>query len=189
MSAGLREKLDLFCCWCSKKDVDPNLVPAVIYRATKLTTKSHHMKNLTAKWIEMATKLNHEAFYASWAVAMLQARNFTTTINVMTLFDIRTVNSSSPNPIFEYRRYRCKQRALKKVIFYLKDSKISNPGHLYLVMELEIMYPNYLNLTTFIIIIITAQKMKFFIRDFFNKCDQICRKLRIWSHLLKKSLM
>ena len=35
----------------------------------------------------------------------------------------------------------------------------------------------------------TAQKMKFSIKDFFNKCDQIRRKLRISSHLLKKSLM
>ena len=26
-------------------------------------------------------------------------------------------------------------------------------------------------------------------KDFFSKCDQIRRKLRIWSHLLKKSLM
>ena len=25
--------------------------------------------------------------------------------------------------------------------------------------------------------------------NFFSKCDQIRRKLRIWSHLLKKSLM
>ena len=31
--------------------------------------------------------------------------------------------------------------------------------------------------------------MKFFIKDFFSKCDQILRKLRIWLHLLKKSLM
>ena len=31
--------------------------------------------------------------------------------------------------------------------------------------------------------------MKFSIKDFFSKCDQICRKLRIWSHLLKNSLM
>ena len=31
--------------------------------------------------------------------------------------------------------------------------------------------------------------MKFPIKDFFSKCDQIRRKLRIWSHLLKKSLM
>ena len=38
------------------------------------------------------------------------------------------------------------------------------------------------------------KKMKFSIEDFFSKCDQIRRKLRtwsmrIWSHLLKKSLM
>ena len=31
--------------------------------------------------------------------------------------------------------------------------------------------------------------MKFSMKDFFNKCDQIRRKLRIWSHLLKKSFM
>ena len=35
----------------------------------------------------------------------------------------------------------------------------------------------------------TAQKMKFSIKDFFRKCNPIRRKLRIWSHLLKKSLM
>ena len=35
----------------------------------------------------------------------------------------------------------------------------------------------------------TAQKMKFFIKNFFSKCDQIRRKPRVWSHLLKKSLM
>ena len=37
----------------------------------------------------------------------------------------------------------------------------------------------------------TAQKMKFSIKDFFSKCDQIRRsiKLRISSHLLNKSLM
>ena len=31
--------------------------------------------------------------------------------------------------------------------------------------------------------------MKFSIKDFFSKWDQIRRNLRIWSHLLKKSLM
>ena len=39
------------------------------------------------------------------------------------------------------------------------------------------------------LILVTAQKWKFSIKDFFSKCDQIHRKLRIWSHLLKKSLM
>ena len=35
----------------------------------------------------------------------------------------------------------------------------------------------------------TAQKMKFSIKDFFSKCDQIRSFLRIWSHLLKESLI
>ena len=35
----------------------------------------------------------------------------------------------------------------------------------------------------------TAQKTKFSIKDFFSKCVQIRKKVRIWLHLLKKSLM
>ena len=33
------------------------------------------------------------------------------------------------------------------------------------------------------------KKMKFSIKDFFSRCDQILRKLQLWYHLLKKSLM
>ena len=32
-------------------------------------------------------------------------------------------------------------------------------------------------------------KKKFSIKDFFRQCDQISSFLRIWSHLLKKSIM
>ena len=39
------------------------------------------------------------------------------------------------------------------------------------------------------IVTLTVQKIKFSIKDYFGKRDQIRRKLRIWSHLLKKSLM
>ena len=38
-------------------------------------------------------------------------------------------------------------------------------------------------------LIITAQKMKFSIKDLLSKCDQIRSFQHIWSHLLKKSLM
>ena len=31
--------------------------------------------------------------------------------------------------------------------------------------------------------------MKFFIKVFYRKCDQIPKFLQIWSHLLKKALM
>ena len=34
-----------------------------------------------------------------------------------------------------------------------------------------------------------SQKMNISIKDFFSKFDKIRRKLRIWSHLVKKSLM
>ena len=36
-------------------------------------------------------------------------------------------------------------------------------------------------------LVILHKKMKFSIKDFFSKCDQICSFLRIWSYLLKKS--
>ena len=35
----------------------------------------------------------------------------------------------------------------------------------------------------------TAQKMKFYINDFFSKYNQIRSFLQIWSHLLKKFVM
>ena len=31
--------------------------------------------------------------------------------------------------------------------------------------------------------IYATQKIKFSIKDFFNKCEEILRKLRIWPHL------
>ena len=34
--------------------------------------------------------------------------------------------------------------------------------------------------------VITAQKVKFFIKDFFSKCYEIRSFLRIWSNLVKK---
>ena len=48
---------------------------------------------------------------------------------------------------------------------------------------------NLANHSTIWCTIYTAQRMKFSIKDFFSKCDQIRRKLRISPHLLKKFLM
>ena len=55
-------------------------------------------------------------------------------------------------------------------------------------LEEMIELPNFDHKTTSIIKF-TTQKMKFSINDIFSKYDQIGRKLRICSHLLKKSLM
>ena len=46
--------------------------------------------------------------------------------------------------------------------------------------------PNYIKIKVSTHIV---QKMKFSMKDFFSICDQIRRKLQIWSHLLKKSFM
>ena len=54
---------------------------------------------------------------------------------------------------------------------------------------LQINLTNCTNLTLHITLIYTTQKLKFSFKDFLSKCDQIRRKLRIWSHLLRKSLM
>ena len=51
LSAESKERFNLLCCWCSKKDVHANLGPAGTNQATKLITESNHMKDLTAKWI------------------------------------------------------------------------------------------------------------------------------------------
>ena len=63
--------------------------------------------------------------------------------------------------------------------FYCVFWYIEDPGLLEIADELQL----------FFIATSTAQKMKFPITDFFSKCDQICSFLRIWSHLLKKSIM
>ena len=58
------------------------------------------------------------------------------------------------------------------------------------VMSDQVCLTSDLSVTCHITTPVTIQKkMKIFIKDFFRKLDQILRKLRIWSHLLKKSLL
>ena len=44
-------------------------------------------------------------------------------------------------------------------------------------------------LSLWLLLFASCTKMKFSIKDFFSKSEQICRKLWIWAHLLKKSLI
>ena len=54
---------------------------------------------------------------------------------------------------------------------------------------LKNVYMIYLYFHSFLLKTTTAQKKKFFIKDFFSKCDKMHRKLWIWSHLPKKFLI
>ena len=56
-------------------------------------------------------------------------------------------------------------------------------------MPAEILRSFYIKLDMTVKFSLPEQKMKFSIRDFLSKCDQIRNFLRIWSHLLKKYLM
>ena len=53
----------------------------------------------------------------------------------------------------------------------------------------KLLYPIFQKLSEDYPVIHTAQKMKFSIKDFSSKCDQIRSFLLIWSHLLENSLM
>ena len=73
-----------------------------------------------------------------------------------------------------------KHRFLQRIA---AESNSSSPlAHLSLYVCMKILIFWYLEQ-------LSAQKLKFSIKDFFSKCHHIRRKLRIWSHLLKKSLM
>ena len=114
--------------------------------ATKLTTKLNHLKNLTAKWIEIATKLNHQPvlrLLSSGDVAsneLYYHDKCYDTIRCQYSKFIKSKSDESSN----MRGTECKQIALKKVIFYLKDGERSNPENLYPLMELETMYSDLL---------------------------------------------
>ena len=68
------------------------------------------------------------------------------------------------------------------------------PGFILKHVNLSIYLSIYLSIFIDIIRVLSDYrnhciKMRFSIKDFFIKCYQICRKLRIWSQLLKKFLM
>ena len=60
-------------------------------------------------------------------------------------------------------------------VFYFTETNFKIPRSLTELMGLFLSY-------------ITAQKMKFFIKDFFSKCSQIRGKLRIWPPVTEEVL-
>ena len=74
-----------------------------------------------------------------------------------------------------------------------EDTFFTVPVKTYLDLEIIQRYNEKLLLLSFANVLSnkhsTAQVIKFSIKDFCSKCDQIRRELRIWSHLLEKSLM
>ena len=95
------------------------------YQATKLTTKSDHVQNLTSNWTEMTTKLDHKAV-----------------LRLLRSGDVASNELYYHNICYDTIRYQC--RIITKSESDLKDSEMSSPGNLYPVTELETMYYNLL---------------------------------------------
>ena len=82
-------------------------------------------------------------------------------------------------------------KTLNRIRIKKAYSKIRNRDFPILRLEeaIHTWRPSVISMITGSKAVYTAQKIKFSIKDFFSKCDQIRRKLRIGSHLLNKSLM
>ena len=94
----------------------------------------------------MTTKLNYEAvlrLLSSGDVAINEFYCHDKCYDTIRYQYSKFANSESDKSL-SMRDTECKQIALKKVILYLKDSQMSNPGNLYPVMELETMYSDLL---------------------------------------------
>ena len=83
------------------------------------------------------------------------------------------------------------QQQIKKVIFrlYRQFRHASYQKFENVLNDATINYTQTFQILAEISGTCTAQKMTFSIKDFFSKCDQIRNFLRIWSHLMVKSLM
>ena len=91
----------------------------------------------------MATKLNHESVLRLLNIASNELYYHDKCYDTIR-YQYSKFTKSESNESSSMRDTECKQIALKKVIFYLKDSEMSNPGNLYFVMELETMYSDLL---------------------------------------------
>ena len=88
------------------------------------------MKDLSAKQIELATRLNHEAILrllSSGDVASNELYYLNKCYDTIQQLHSKFTKSES-NKISSVCGTECKQIELKKVIFYLKDRDMPHPG-------------------------------------------------------------
>ena len=94
----------------------------------------------------MVTKLNHESvlrLLSSGDVASNELYYHDKCYDTIR-YQYSKFTKSKSNESSSMHDIKCKQIAFKKVIYFLKNSEMSNPGNLYPVMELETMYSDLL---------------------------------------------
>ena len=112
------------------------------YKTLTKSTKLNHLKDLTAKWIEIAAKLNHEPALRLLSSGDVVSNELYYRDKCYATTQCQCSKFTKPefHKSLSMRDIKCKQIALKKVTFYLKGSEISSPINLYPVMELKTMY-------------------------------------------------
>ena len=94
----------------------------------------------------MATKLNHETvlhLLSSGDVASNELYYHNKCYDTIQ-YQCSKFTKSESDKCPSMRDTECKQIALEKVIFHLKDSEMPDPENLYTMMELKTMYPDLL---------------------------------------------
>ena len=126
------------------------------HSTTKSTTKSNHVKDLTAESIELTTELNHEPLLrllSSGDVASNELFYHDKCYDTIR-YQYSKFTKSKSNESSSMHNIECRQIALKKVFFFWKTAKCLIQEICILWWSLKQYIPTYLNLTTFIIITI-----------------------------------
>ena len=118
---------------------------------------------------------------------------------LQTSFELEILAEHTQKPNF-WKKTKYKRHSTLKFFFLLKNVSVflTRKTYFWFGKYTLVVWPyNWCHQWSHVIILsmcaisnsCTAQKMKFSIKDFFGKCDQIRSFLQVCSHLLKKSLM
>ena len=146
-SAESNEEFSLFCCWCEQNDDSANLTAAGAFHAKNDAANFKHLQEQTEKWKKMALTLNHEGILRRLSSGDVASNELFYHMNCLNKYRNKynsAVKKSSKGHIEVEDADSEKRIALKKVIFYLKDTETACPGTLFSVADLEDMYANFL---------------------------------------------
>ena len=140
------DRSQFICCFCNEADSQENLVAAGTLYAKKSKTAINHVNHLTDTWLEMAKCLGDEnllRLLSHGDVASNELFYYKATIKCCYqkyrkkyLKKIAERNSDRVHFTMEW----FKVDSMNKVIFYIKEKEIENPGTIFEVKELENMY-------------------------------------------------
>ena len=135
---------DLYCCFCTKPDIEEHLIAAGTYQASKKKVNTLHLKQLGEKWLNWALCLeNYTHVVTTLSVGDLTSnqlyyhkRCYTEFYNAYS----KHVEKQKAQSAEEIDNHWFKSISLGKIVSYLYEKEDESPGTIYVVKELEDMY-------------------------------------------------